>query len=198
MNELEIREKSEILYEASQEISIHNQKELKDVLEILKGIKRHRAKVVEYWYNTKGLARKAYKEICFKEKEMLKICNETERILKNEILSYKAIKEKNATKLSYEAEKHRQQEVDKLLNESVEAQENGDEETSKCKLQQAEMIENLEKHTAKIFQKPDGITTQKRWQVRILDNKSVPAFFNEMEIREINLKKLLEIRKLNP
>lgn len=60
------------------------------------------------------------------------------------------------------------------------------------------MIENLEKYTAKVFQKQDGIITQKRWQVRITDNESVPAFFNGIEIREINTKKLSEIRKENP
>ena len=59
------------------------------------------------------------------------------------------------------------------------------------------MIENLERYTEKIFKNQNGISTQKRWQVRILDNKSVPAFFGEIEIREINTKKLLEIRRQN-
>ena len=56
MNELEIREKSAVIYEASQEIHINNQKDLDDVVEILKGVKQHRKKIVEYWKNAKTLA----------------------------------------------------------------------------------------------------------------------------------------------
>ena len=39
---------------------------------------------------------------------------------------------------------------------------------------------------------------QKRFKCKVTDNKLVPCFFNEVEIREINTKKLLEIRKENP
>lgn len=198
MNELEIKEKSTTIYELSQEIHIHSQENLIDVIEILRGIKEHKEKVIDYWKTAKESARKAYKEIVSKEKAMLEICDKAEKNLKNEILIYKRLREQKAIKISDEAEKYRQEEVDKLLNESIKAEQNGDKETSRSKLRQAEMIENLEKYTAKVFQKEDGITTQKRWQVRITDNESVPVFFNGIEIREINTKKLLEIRKENP
>lgn len=39
MDELEIKEKSTTIYELSQEIHIHSQENLIDVIEILKGIK---------------------------------------------------------------------------------------------------------------------------------------------------------------
>ncbi len=194
MNELEIKEKSATIHRLSQEIHIHNQENLIDVIEIFKGVKEHREKIVNYWKNAKESARKAYKEIVSKEKEMLEICDTAETNLKNEILIYKRFQEQKAIKISDEAKKYRQEEVDKLLNESVEAEQNGDKEVAQSKFRQAEMIENLEKYTAKVFQKQDGITTQKRWQVRISDNKSVPTFFNGVEIREVNIKKTLEIR----
>lgn len=198
MNELEIKQKSATIYELSQEIHIHSQENLMDVLEILRGIKEHKEKVIDYWKTAKESARKAYKEIVSREKEMLEICNKAEINLKNEILIYKRFREQKAIKISDEAEKYRREEVDKLLDESIKAEQNGDKETAESKLRQAEMIENLEMYTAKIFQKQDGITTQKRWQVRITDNESVPVFFYGIEIREINTKKLLEIRKENP
>ncbi len=198
MNELEIKEKSTAIYQISQEVSIQNQSDLKRATEVLKGVKNHRAKIIEYWKTAKESTKKAYQEIVSKEKQMLGICDKVEKNLKSEILSYKSTQERNALKLSAEAEQYRNQEVEKLLNESIEAQESGDEETAKSKLRQAEMIENLESFTSKIFQSSSGITTQKRWQCRITDNKLVPAFFNGVEIREINTKKLLELRKVNP
>lgn len=198
MNELEIKEKSATIYELSQEMHIQNQEDLKNVIEILQGVRGHREKIVEYWKTAKESARKAYKEIISKEKEMLEVCDKTVQNLKNEILYYKSIQEQKAIKISEEAEKYRKKEIDKLLNESIEAEQNGDKEIAQSKLNQAEMIENLEKYTAKFFQNQNGINTQKRWQVRILNNKSVPAFFDGIEIREINTQKLLEIRKQNP
>lgn len=198
MNELEIRRKSATIYELSQEMYIRNQDDLNDVIDILKGVKEHKNKIINYWKPAKESARKAYKEIVSKEKEMLNICDKTIQNLKREILNYKYLQEQKAMKISDEAEKYRREEVDKLLNESVEAEQNGDEETSKLKFRQAEMIENLERYTEKIFKNQNGISTQKRWQVRITDNESVPAFWGGIEIREINTKKLLEIRKENP
>jgi len=198
MNELEIKEKSTAIYELSQEVIIQNQNDLQRATEVLKGVKNHRAKIIEYWKTAKESAKRAYQEIVSKEKQMLNICDKVERNLKNEILSYKSTQERNALKLSAEAEQYRKQEVEKLLNESIKAQEGGDEEAAKYKLRQAEMIENLESFTSKIFQNPKGITTQKRWQCRITDNKLVPAFFDGVEIREINTKKLLELRKMKP
>lgn len=198
MNELEIRKKSATIYELSQEMYIRNQEDLSDVIEILKGVKEHKNKIIGYWKPAKESARKAYKEIVSKEKSMLEICDKTIENLKNEILYYKSIQKQKSIKISEEAEKYRKEEVNKLLDESIEAEQNGDKETAKSKLHQAEMIENLERYTEKIFKNQNGISTQKRWQVRILDNKSVPAFFDEIEIREINTKKLLEIRKQNP
>lgn len=195
---LEIKEKSTTIYELSNEISIHSREDLMGVIEILKGVKEHREKIISYWKTSKDSAKNAYKEIAYKEKEMLNVCDKIEENLKNEILIYKNIQEANASKLSNQAKEYQKQEAQKLLDEAIEAQENGNEETANSKFRQAEMIENLEKYTAKVFQKSDGITTQKRWKCRITDNKSVPAFFGETEIREVNTKKLLEIRKLNP
>lgn len=198
MNELEIKEKSTVIYQMSQEMIIQNQDDLKRATEVLKGVKSHRAKIIEYWKTAKESTKKAYQEIVSKEKQMLSICDKIEKNLKSEILSYKSTQERNALKLSDEAEQYRKQEVEKLLDESIEAQESGDEEKAQSKLRQAEMIENLESFTSKIFQSPSGITTQKRWQCRVTDNKLVPAFFNGIEIREISTKKLLELRKVNP
>lgn len=184
MNELEIKEKSTVIYQMSQEVSIQNQSDLKRATEVLKGVKKHRKKIIEYWKTAKESTKKAYQEIVSKEKQMFSICDRIERNLKNEILSYKSIQEQNALKLSEKATQYRKQEVKKLLEESIIAQESGNEETAKSKLRQAEMIENLESFTSKIFQSSSGITTQKRWQCRITDNKLVPAFLAVHKTKE--------------
>ena len=100
MNELEIKEKSATIYELSQEMHIQNQEDLKNVIEILQGVRGHREKIVEYWKTAKESARKAYKEIISKEKEMLEVCDKTVQNLKNEILYYKSIQEQKAIKIS--------------------------------------------------------------------------------------------------
>lgn len=100
MNELEIKEKSATIYELSQEIHIHSQENLMDVIEILKGIKEHKEKIIDYWKTAKESARTAYKEIVLREKAMLEICDKAEMNLKNEILIYKRFREEKAIKIS--------------------------------------------------------------------------------------------------
>lgn len=94
MSEPEIRKVSKAIYNFSQEISIQSRADLSIAVKILKSMKNHRKKIVEFWQDAKEAAKKAYKEICLKEKEMLEICDETEKILKNEILCYKTILER--------------------------------------------------------------------------------------------------------
>ena len=48
-----------------------------------------------------------------------------------------------------------------------------------------------------LHQKENKISTQKRFKCKVTDNKLVPCFFDGIEIREINTKKLLEIKRKN-
>ena len=70
----------------------------------------------------------------------------------------------------------------------------GEEKQAEEKIRQSEIINNLGEHKPKF----EGISFRKTWQVNVIDNKLVPTYYNGEEIRPINTKKLLELRKENP
>ena len=70
-------------------------------------------------------------------------------------------------------------------------------EDASLKLAEAEKLERISL-SLDLSKNQNKISTQKRFKCRVTDNKLVPCFFDGIEIREINTKKLLEIRKKAP
>lgn len=197
-DELKMRELSKKIEVLAQEISIHGREDLKNAVQILRKIREQREKIVEYWKNAKKSAFTAYKEIVAREKEMLQICDEAENCLYGEILGYVEMQKSVARKIQRDAEKSREKDVEKLLAESEKFRLCGDEKTSEIKRQQAEKIRNLPILSEKIFCPEDGFSFRKTWHARITDEHMVPSYFEGHEVRSIDMKKLLEVRRENP
>lgn len=179
-------------------VSIQSDVDCQKVSEILKSIKVQRKNIVSYWKEAKENSRNAYKAILLKEKEMLTVCDEAEKTLKTKILDYRKMEEEKQIKERIESERLKNAEVENLLKQAIFCDENGDKISAEIKMMQAEMVSNLDSKTKLPIQKIEGLGTQKRWKCRITDNKLVPAFFNNIEIREVNLKRILELRKQEP
>lgn len=198
MDEFEMKQATVELSNKIMYLSIRNDKDCEKVAEILRSIKAQRQSIREYWSEAKESSRNTYKAILAKEKEMLIVCDEAERALKEKILEYKKIEEKKQIATQIEAERLAKREVENLLNEAIISEESGDTSSAEMKMLQAEMVSSLTQKIDLPSQKIEGLGTQKRWKCRITDNELVPAFFNGIEIREVNLKKILEIRKKEP
>lgn len=197
MNEIEIKRQSFSIQETADNLIVRDNESLQNAIEIIKAIRKQKEIIAYYWKNAKESTKKAYQEISNKEKEMIDICEKNERILKNRILDYMKCQKEKQKSLINQAKKERESQIENLLKEAIIFESKGDLEQFEYKLDQAEKLENIDLSLDSNL-KETKITTQKRWKCRITDNKSVPAFFNGVEIREINTKKLLEIRKLNP
>lgn len=197
MNEIEMKKQSFDIQKVSNEIEISDIESLGVVFEILKALKKHKENITNYWKSAKESAKKTYQDIVFKEKQMLNMCENSERILKDKILSYKQIQTIRCQKLINQAEIERKNQVKKVLNEALNLKIRGKCEESKLKFAELEKLERA-KLSLDLNKSPNKINTQKRFKCKVTDNKLVPCFFNEVEIREVNTKKLLEIRKENP
>ena len=163
MNEIEMKKQSFDIQKVSNEIEISDIESLGVVFEILKALKKHKENITNYWKSAKESAKKTYQDIVFKEKQMINVCENSE----------------------------------KVLNEALNLKIRGKCEESKLKFAELEKLERA-KLSLDLNKSPNKINTQKRFKCKVTDNKLVPCFFNEVEIREINTKKLLEIRKENP
>jgi hypothetical protein len=197
MDENVINQQSLTIYDAAKDLVLQTQDDFIETSEILKAVKRQRDKIIEYWKGAKTLAYQAYKGILTREKDMLKVCDDAEKNLKSKILEFQILQRKRVLEICENADKSRKAEAEKLLDEAILFQANGDEKSAEEKLKEAESLENLP-ISISLPKSSNGVTIQKRWSVKITDLNADPAFWGEIEIREINTKKLLDIRKLNP
>lgn len=197
MNKIELQKQSLNIEEVSDNMVMCDDESLKFTFEIIKAIRKQKERIIEYWKNTKESAKKAYQAISNKEKEMLEICENSEKLLKEKILTYNQRQEKRQKELIDRAEDSRKNQLKNILAEAFELEKQGKYKEAERKLAESEKLKRINL-SLDLFSKENKITTQKRWKCKVTDNKSVPCFFDGIEIREINTKKLLEVRKKDP
>ncbi len=197
MKEMEIKKKSSDIKNLAESAVVQNRYDLEDALEMLKTIKKHKTMISDYWKEAKESAKKTYQNIVSKERQMLDICEKCETELKDKILKYDILKKSYESKLLKEANRDRMFEVQELLEEAKVLEEKGDLPKAEEKFKLAEKLA----HVKISFDKEKylkGLLFQERTKCEIVDNKLVPSFFKGLEIREVNTKKILEIKRENP
>ena len=197
MEELEIKKQSFNIQEVADSVAVCDDQSLRSTLEIIKAIRKHKEIILNYWKDAKESAKKTYQDICNKEKDMLQVCETSEQLLKNKILNYKKLKDEKYKRLIEEAEINRQNQIKKIFEYAMTLENQGNQEQAQIKFKECEKLKKI-KLSLDLYKKENNISTQKRWKCKVTDNKLVPCFFNSIEIREINTKKLLEIRKTTP
>lgn len=197
MNEVEIKKKSNDIRSLTENAIIKNRCNLEEALEMLKTIRKHKTMISDYWKEAKESAKKTYQNIVSKERQMLDICEKCETDLKDKILKYDTLRKSYENRLLKEANRDRMFEVQELLEEAKVFQEKGDLPRAEEKFKLAEKLAHMKID----FDKEKylkGLLFQERMKCEIVDNKLVPSFFNGLEIREVNTKKILEIKHKNP
>ncbi len=197
MNELQLQKQSLNIEEISDSLAVYDEKSLKSTFEIIKAIRKHKDIIIEYWKSAKEAAKKSYYEILNKEKEMLNVCEVSEKNLKEKILKYKQTQDKKYQDLISHAEIERRSQIENILSEAQELQNQGKFQQAKNKFDEAEKLKQINL-SLDLHEKENKISTQKRFRCKVTDNKLVPCFFDGIKIREINTKKLLEIKRKNP
>ncbi len=197
MNEVEIKKKSNDIRSLTENAIIKNRCNLEEALEMLKTIRKHKTMISDYWKEAKESAKKTYQNIVSKERQMLDICEKCETDLKDKILKYDTLRKSYENRLLKEANRDRMFEVQELLEEAKVFQEKGDLPRAEERFKLAEKLAHIKID----FDKEKylkGLLFQERTKCEIVDNKLVPSFFNGLEIREVNTKKILEIKHKNP
>ena len=197
MDEMEIKKKSSDIQNLSENAVVQNRNDLEDALEMLKVIKKHKTIISDYWKEAKESAKKTYQNIVSKERQMLDICERCETELKDKVLKYDMLKKSYENKLLRKANRDKFVEVQKLLEEAETLQRKGDLPKAEEKFKLAKKLNNMKIS----FDKEKylkGLLFQERTKCEIVNNKLVPIFFEGVELREINTKKILEIKHKNP
>ena len=175
-NKEKIEQANQLIVVQSEEFMISTQEQYTQASEFLKSIMDAKKKVKEYWANTKKTAHDAWKNICNKENEMLNPLETAEKNIKDKIGMWEKIQKAKAEEQKRKLEEQRQKMIEQYKNS-----ENEDERAM------AEVMENTPVVADVAFEKAKGISSQKTYDVEIIDESKVPIYVQGMEIRPINL-----------
>jgi len=161
----------------------------------LTGIKTRMKQITEYWKPAKEAADKAHKQLVAKEKQMLEPLKEAEGIIKRTMLNHQQAVERARREAEAEARRRQEEEAQRLLEQAVQAEEKGDDQQAAINMAMAEMVSEMP--AAPVIQTPtaQGTSIRKTWKAKVVDEKLVPAYFNGMELRTINMAVLNSLAK---
>lgn len=154
--------------------------------DILKDIKGRIKQVKDYWKEPKAAAQKAHKELVAREAQMLKPLEEAEGVIKKAMLAYTQEIRRRQQEAEAEARRQQEEERRRLAAIAEEAEKNGDAGSAEFMREMAEAVDMPEVVT-KAAPAAKGVSVRTTWKARVTDPKMVPAYFEGLEIRTINM-----------
>lgn len=149
-------------------------------------IKRRAKQLKEYWKPTKEAAKAAHAQVCQREKEMLAPLEEAERVIKSGMAGYQMAVEIARQQAEQEARLRQQEERDRLLEQAAEREKDGDVQGAMVGMAMAEMVEDMKVPSELKFRQASGTSTRTRWRARVIDEKAVPAYFGQIQLRRVD------------
>jgi len=162
---------------------------------LLKDIKTKIKAVKDYWKEPKAAAQQAHKQLVAREGAMLKPLEAAESLIKRAMLEYTTAQEKAAREAAEAARREREAEAKRLEAIAAQAEANGDTDTAEIMRDMAEAVPVAE--VVQATPKAEGVSVRRTWKARVVDPKLVPAYFDGIELRTINMAALNTLAKWN-
>lgn len=198
MNEIQVKEQAATLEQQAQTYQIATNEDYSQGAEFLKRVKGTEKEVKAYWKPAKDAAAKAHKEICQKEKAMLSVCENAEKILKGKMLTYSQKVEAERRAAEEQARKAAQEETDRLLVEAAKAEKSGDSVSASVNMAMAEQMESVKPAVQVVAPKATGISSKKVWKCKVTDSSKVPVAVCGVCIRPVDERAIMQLHRLNP
>lgn len=167
-------------------LTIESQQDYERAAAFLIEIKRRAKQMKDYWKPTKEAAKAAHAQVCQREKEMLAPLEEAEKAIKTSMAGYQMAVQTARLQAEQEARRRQQEERDRLLAEAAEAEKSGDMQGAMVGMAMAEMVEDMKAPDTIQFEQARGTSTRRRWRARVIDERAVPAYAGDVEIRRID------------
>lgn len=161
---------------------------------ILKDIKARIKAVKDYWKQPKAAAQAAHKTLVDREKQMLKPLEDAESTVKKTMLAYDTEVKRKRQEAEEAARRAREAEAERLAALAAKAAQEGDEDTADVLLDMAEEVP-VQAVAVEAAPVAKGVSVRKTWKARVTDPKLVPAYWDGMELRSINMTALNNIAK---
>lgn len=167
-------------------LKIESQQDYERAAAFLIEIKRRAKQMKDYWKPTKDASKAAHAQVCQREKEMLAPLEEAEKAIKASMAGYQMAVQIARLQAEQEAKRRQQEERDRLLAEAAEAEKSGDMQGAMVGMAMAEMVEDMKAPSTVSFEQARGTSTRRRWRARVIDERAVPAYAGDVEIRRID------------
>lgn len=190
-----IENEQKSILEQIQEITIENEEDNIKAGNFLKQIKPVIKNIKEYWKPLKESASKAHKDLCEREKVMLKPLEEAETQIKAKMSVYITEQEEKARKEQEALRKVQEEEALKQLAEAEKLKAEGKEIEAQIQEEMAYAIDEVKTVVGPTIQKQDGISYMTDYCVAITDANKVPTYVNGIEIRPIDVQAIKKLAK---
>lgn len=194
--EAQLEQSGRLAVQSAKELKITCQEDYETAGKYLVGIKTRTKQIKDYWKGPKQAAQAAHKAVVDREKQMLQPLEEAERILKASMMQYQAAVEKARREAEEAARKRQQEEAARLLDEAIKKEDAGDEQGAAIGMAMAQMVDEMPAAAPVAAPTAAGTAVKKTWKARVIDPEAVPAYFNGIEIRSINMSALNNMAKM--
>lgn len=194
--EQQLEQSGKLAVQSAKELRIASQDDYETAGKYLVGIKARTKQITDYWKGPKEAANAAHKAVVEREKQMLAPLKEAEKIIKKSMLDYQAAVEKARREAEEAARKKQQEEAERLFNEAVEMEAAGDQHGAAIGAAMAEMVSDMDAAPQVAAPSAAGTSVKKVWKARVTKAEDVPAYFNGMELRTINMTVLNNMAKM--
>lgn len=192
-----------VMYDEVKEVKVTNDAEYKKAGEFLKQIKAMSKRITDYWEPIRLSTKRAYDDVLEKKKEMLSPVDKAEKWLKGEMGRYTIEQQRlEAERRRKEEELRRrliQEELDRKLAEAAQAEAYGNTEEAETAMAEAEVIDQmtLVQPAVTPVEKPkaDGVSVQKTWRIKSIDDSKVPISVAGVVIRPVDNSAILRLVK---
>lgn len=170
------------------ELVVTNDKEYQEAAEFGRMLKRKSAEVTEFFKPIKDAAHKTHKQICDREKAMLKPIAEAEKALKAAMGKYATYKLGEQLRLEAQLRQQAQAESDRLLAQAAELESAGNVQQANAMFANAQMADSAARTIAleRSAPKADGISTTTDWVITSIDEACVPVNVSGVVIRPVD------------
>jgi len=194
MMEAKLEQGGALMVQTAKGLTIASHEDYAKGTEILKDIKARAKAVKEYWKGPKEAANAAHKELVAREAQMLKPLTEAEGIIKKAMLAYDTEVKRKRQEAEEAARRAREAEVRRMEALAEKAAQSGDEDAAEVLRDMAEEVP-IGAIAAEAAPVSKGVSVRTTWKARVTDPKLVPAYFDGIELRTINMAALNTLAK---
>ena len=169
-------------------VVVSNDIEYQEAAEFGRLLKQKSAEVTEFFKPLKDAAHKTHKQICDREKAMLKPIAAAEKVVKAAMGKYAMDKLMEQQRLEEQLRRQAQAESDKLLAKAAELESAGNVVQANAMFTNAQMADAAARNIAleRNAPKANGISTTTDWQIVSVDAAQVPVDINGCVIRPVD------------